>query len=148
MADPMTRLTNATMDLKKYTNVFNYWTFILIIIYIALLIANILFFTVLLELWLNIVAGVTLFFLIIAYLAVFFIKDTQKQIMLTLLRSMIGAALPIALIVTVGGPFALWLQILGAVLFLIGLLFLILILRSLLAMNQITKEFMKGQKSD
>ena len=148
MDDPMTRLTNASMDLKKYTNIFNYWTFIVIVIYIALLIANVIYFTMLLELWLNIVAGVTLFFLIIAYLAVFFIKDTQKQILLTLLRSMLGTAFPIALIFTVSGPFALWLQILGVLLFLIGLLLLILILRPVLAMNQITKEFMKAQKSD
>lgn len=148
MADPMTRLTNASMDLKKYTNVFNYWTFILIVIYIALLIANVIYFTMLLEPWLNIVAGVTLFFLIIAYLAVFFIKDTQMQILLTLLRSILGTAFPLALIFTVSGPFALWFQILGVVLFLIGLLLLILIFRPVLAMNKITKEFMKSQKSD
>ena len=111
MSDPMTRLTQATMDLKKYTNVFNYWTFLVIIIYGVLLVGGALFPAIFQEPFLAIVAGITLFFIIIAYVAVFFIKDTQMAIMLTLIRSIIGALLPLAFVFATFGPFSLYLKV-------------------------------------
>ena len=148
MSDPMTRLTKATMDLKKFTSAFNYWTFLLIVIYFVLLIGGVFFPIMFLEPFLAIVAGLTLFFIIIAYIAVFFVKDTQKSIMLTLVRSIIGGILPLALVFATFGPFSLYLKILGIVLFLVGLIFFYFLLRPLLTMNAITKELMKPQKTE
>ena len=146
MSDPMSRITKATMDLKKFTTAFNYWTFLVIIIYFVLFIGGVLFPVIFLEPFLAIVTGVTLFFIIIAFLAVFFVKDTQKAIMLTLIRTIIGAVLPVAMVFATYGPLSLYLKILGGVLFLVGLIFLYLVLRSLLTMNAATKELLKGQK--
>ena len=148
MSDPMTRLTQATMDLKKYTNVFNYWTFLVIILYGVLLVGGALFPAIFQEPFLAIVAGITLFFIIIAYDAVFFIKDTQMAIMLTLVRSIIGALLPLALVFATFGPFSLYLKVLGIVLILVGLILFYLLLRPLLTMNAVTKELMKPQKAE
>ncbi len=148
MSDPMARLTKATMDLKKYTSVFNYWTFLVIIIYGVLLIGGALFPAIFQEPFLAIVAGITLFFIIIAFVAVFFVKDTQMSIMLTLIRSIIGALLPLALVFATFGPFSLYLKILGIVLVLVGLILFYLLLRPLLTMNAVTKELLKPQKSE
>lgn len=148
MSDPMTRLTQATMDLKKFTSAFNYWTFLVIVIYGVLVVGAALFPAIFQEPFLAIVAGITLFFIIIAFLAVFFVKDTQKAIMLTLIRSLIGAILPLALIFATFGPFSLYLLVLGIALFLVGLIFFYFLLRPLLTMNAITKEMMKGSKTD
>ena len=148
MSDPMTRLTQATMDLKKFTSAFNYWTFLVIVIYAVLMLSGAFFPTIFQEPFLTIVAGVTLFFIIIAYVAVFFVKDTQKAIMLTLIRSIIGAIIPLALIFATIGPLSLYLKILGIALFLVGLIFFYFLLRPLLTMNAITKELMKPQKAD
>ncbi len=148
MSDPMTRLTKVTMDLKKFTSAFNYWTFLVIVIYFVLLIGGAFFPAMFQEPFLTIVAGLTLFFIIIAYIAVFIVKDTQKSIMLTLIRSIIGAILPLALVFATFGPFSLYLKILGIVLFLVGLIFFYFLLRPLLTMNAITKELLKPQKSE
>jgi carbon starvation protein CstA len=147
MSDAMTRLTKASMDLKKFTNAFNYWTFLVIIIYLVLLFGGIFFPTPFQEPFLAIISGITLFFIIIAYLAVFFVKDTQKAIILTLIRAIISAVLPFALVFGTLGPLSLYLKTLGIVLFLIGLIFFYFLLRPLLTMNAVTKELMKGQKS-
>ncbi len=147
MSDPITRLTKATMDLKKFTSIFNYWSFIEIIIYLSILSANIVFFSVFQEAFLTIIAALTLFFIVLAFLAVFFVKDTQKQIMLTIIRAFIGGILPLAVIFGTFGPLALWLKILGGVLTILGLLILYLLLRPVLKMNAITKELIKAQKS-
>jgi hypothetical protein len=148
MSDPMARLTKATMDLKKYTSVFNYWAFLVIIIYGVLLVGGALFPAIFQEPFLAIVAGITLFFIIIAFVAVFFIKDTQMSIMLTLIRSIISALLPLALVFATFGPFSLYLKILGIVLVLVGLILFYLLLRPLLTMNAVTKELLKPQKSE
>jgi hypothetical protein len=148
LSDPMTRITKATMDLKKFTSVFNYWTFLVIVIYIVLLLGSILFPTTFGEPFLAIVAGITLFFLIIAFLAVLFIKDTQKAILFTIIRALIGALLPIALIALSIGPLNLYIKLLGVALVLVGLIILYFLLRPLLTMNSATKELMKGQKSE
>ena len=148
MSDPMTRLTEATMDLKKFTSVFNYWTFLVIIIYGVLLVGGALFPAIFLEPFLAIVAGITLFFIIIAYIAVFFIKDTQMAIVLSLVRAIISALLPLVLVFATFGPFSLYLKILGIVLVIIGLILFYLLLRPLLTMNAITKELMKPQKAE
>jgi hypothetical protein len=136
------------MDLKKFTSAFNYWTFLVIVIYGVLVVGAGLFTAIFQEPFLAIVAGITLFFIIIAFLAVLFVKDTQKAIMLTLIRSLIGAILPLALIFATFGPFSLYLLVLGIALFLVGLLFFYFLLRPLLTMNAITKEMMKGSKTD
>ena len=143
MSDPMARLTKASMDLKKFTSIFNYWTVIAIIIYGVLLVGGALFPAIFQEPFLAIVAGITLFFIIIGFVAVFFIKDTQKAIMLSLIRSIIGALLPLALVFATFGPFSLYLKILGIVLVLVGLILFYLLLRPLLTMNAVTKELMK-----
>ncbi len=148
MSDPMTRLTQATMDLKKFTSAFNYWTFLVIVIYGVLLVGAGLFPAIFQEPFLAIVAGITLFFIIIAFLAVLFVKDTQKAIMLTLIRSLIGAILPLAIIFATLGPFSLYLKVLGIALLLVGLIFFYFLLRPLLTMNAITKELMKGSKTE
>ena len=148
MSDLMTRLTQATMDLKKFTSAFNYWTFLVIVIYFVLLIGGAFFPAMFQEPFLALVAGLTLFFIIIGYVAVFFVKDTQKAIMLTLIRSIIGALLPLALVFASFGPISLYLKILGIVLFVVGLIFFYFLLRPLLTMNAITKELMKPQKSE
>jgi hypothetical protein len=136
------------MDLKKYTSVFNYLTVLVIIIYGVLLVGGALFPAIFQEPFLAIVAGLTLFFIIIAFVAVFFIKDTQMSIMLTLIRSIIGALLPLALVFATLGPFSLYLKILGIVLVLVGLILFYLLLRPLLTMNAVTKELLKPQKSE
>ncbi len=143
----MTRLTQASMDLKKFTSAFNYWTFLVIVFFGVFLFGAGLFPTVFQEPFLAIIAGLTLFFIIVAFLAVFFVKDTQKAIMLTLIRAVIGAVLPLALIFAAIGPFGLYLKLLGAALFIIGLIFVYFLLRPLLTMNAITKELMKGSNA-
>ncbi len=148
MSDPIARLTKATIDLKKFTSAFNYWTFIVIVIYFILLIGGAFFPTTFQELYLTIVAGITLFFIIIGYFAVFFVKDTQKAILLTIIRAIISALLPLAIVFTTFGPFALYLKILGIVLFLVGLIFFYFLFRPLLTMNAIKKELMKPPKSE
>ncbi|MFX1576107.1 MAG: hypothetical protein ACFFCF_02935 [Promethearchaeota archaeon] len=150
MSDPMTRLTQATMDLKKYTSVFNYWAFLVIVIYVVLLVGGIFFPGVFVDPFLAIIAGITLFFVVLAFVAVFFVKDTQKGIILTLLRAIIGALLPLALILLSYplGPLVLYLRILGIILFLIGLILLYLLFRPILTMNAITKELMKPSKAE
>lgn len=146
----MTRLTQATMDLKKYTSVFNYWAFLVIVIYVVLLVGGIFFPGVFVDPFLAIIAGITLFFVVLAFVAVFFVKDTQKGIILTLLRAIIGALLPLALILLSYplGPLVLYLRILGIILFLIGLILLYLLFRPILTMNAITKELMKPSKAE
>jgi len=148
MSDPMTRLTKASMDLKKFTSAFNYWTFLVIIIYFVLLLSGAFFPTIFQEPFLTIVAGISLFFIIIAYAAIFFVKDTQKAIMLSLIRAVIGAILPLALVFATIGPLLLYLKILGIALFLIGLIFFYFLLRPLLTMNAVTKELLKPKKTE
>lgn len=146
MADPMTRLTKATMDLKKFTNIFNYWTFLLLIVLFSILIASILFSLVFQEPWLSLATGLSLFFIIIAFVMVLFVKDTQKQIMLTVIRAILGALLPLTLLLTLG-PLSLWLKILSIALFLIGLVIFYLIFKPINTMTKITKELVKSMKS-
>ncbi len=146
LSDPMTRITKATMDLKKFTSVFNYWTFLIIVIYAVLLFGSFLLPFVFVEPFVAIVATVTLFFIIIAFLAVLFVKDTQKAILLTIIRAFIGAVLPIALIVLSVGPLSVYIKLLGVALLLVGLIILYFLLRPLLTMNAATKELLKGQK--
>lgn len=135
------------MDLKKFTSVFNYWTFLAIVIYAVLLIGSFLLPFVFAEPFIAIIAGVTLFFLIIAFLAVLLVKDTQKAILLTIIRAIIGAVLPIALIALSIGPLALYIKLLGVALLLVGLIILYLLLRPVVTMNAATKELLKGQKT-
>jgi hypothetical protein len=148
LSDAMTRITKATMDLKKFTSVFNYWTFLVIVIYLVLLAGSAFFPLVFGEPYLAIVSGITLFFIIIAFLAVFFVKDTQKAILLTIIRAIIGAVLPITLIVLSLGPLNLYIKLLGVALVLVGLIILYFLLTPLLTMNAATKELMRGQKTE
>lgn len=147
MSDPMTRLTQTTLDLKKFTSIFNYWTILEIVILLCLAFANIIFPLVFLEPWLTLVTGIIAFFLVLTFLVYLFIKDTQLRILLTLIRAILGAFLPLALLFTTNGPLALWLWILTAILVLVGLLLLYFVLKPVLTMRQLTKEILKAAVS-
>lgn len=147
MSDPMTRLTQTTLDLKKFTSIFNYWAILEIVILLCLAFANIIFPLVFLEPWLTLVTGIIAFFLVLTFLVYLFIKDTQLRILLTLIRAILGAFLPLALLFTTNGPLALWLWILTAILVLVGLLLLYFVLKPVLTMRQLTKEILKAAVS-
>ena len=147
MSDPMTRLTKATMDLKKFTNLMNYWTILIIVLLLIVVFTNLLFPLVLVEtIWLTIGGSVFLVLLILLWVAVIIIKDTQLRILFNLIRAIVVALAPLILLATFG-PFSLWLKIAGVILFLVGLLILYLNIKPVLTMNAITKELVRGSKS-
>ncbi|MFX1300962.1 MAG: hypothetical protein ACFFDE_08455 [Promethearchaeota archaeon] len=147
MSDPMTRLTKATMDLKKFTNLMNYWTILIIVMLLLVVFANLLFPLLLVEtIWLTIGGSVFLVLLILLWVAVIIIKDTQLRILFNLIRAFVVLLAPLILQITFG-PYSLMFKIVGLILFLFGLIILYLNLKPVLTMNAITKELVKGSKS-
>jgi hypothetical protein len=147
MSDPMTRLTKATMDLKKFTNLMNYWTILIIVILLLVIFTNLLFPLLLVEtIWLTIGGFVFFVLLILLWVAVIMIKDTQLRILFNLIRAIVVTLAPLILQATFG-PYSLLLKVAGLILFLVGLIILYLNLKPVLTMNAITKELVKGSKS-
>lgn len=147
MSDLMERLTKATMDLKKFTDLMNYWTILIIVFLLIVVFANLLVPFVLVEtIWLTIAGSVFLVLLILLWVAVILIKDTQLRILFNLIRAIVVAIAPLILLATFG-PYNLWFKIAGIILFLVGLIILYLNLKPVLTMNAITKELVRGSKS-
>ncbi|MHA2429286.1 MAG: hypothetical protein ACXADB_14785 [Candidatus Hermodarchaeia archaeon] len=147
MSDPMTRLTKATMDMKKFTDIMNYWTVLIIVIQLLVVFTNALFPLLLVEtIWLTIGGSVFLVLLILLWVAVILIKDTQLRILFNLIRAIVVALAPLILLATFG-PYNLWFKIAAIILFLCGLIILYFNLKPVLTMNAITKELVKGSKS-
>lgn len=147
MSDPMTRLTKATMDLKKFTSILNYWTFFIIFILLLVVFTSILLPLLLVEtIWLTIGGSVFLVLLIILWLAVVLIKDTQLRILINLIRAIVVAIAPLILLATFG-PYNLYFKATAIILFLCGLIILYFNLKPVLTMNAITKELVRGSKS-
>jgi hypothetical protein len=143
----MERLTKATMDLKKYTNLMNYWTFLIIVILLIMVSTNLLFPMLLVEtIWFTIGGSVFLVLLILLWVAVIIIKDTQLRILFNLIRAFVVMLTPLILQVTFG-PYSLMFKIASLILFLVGLIILYLNIKPVLTMNAITKELVKGSKS-
>ena len=147
MSDLMERLTKATMDLKKFTNLMNYWSILIIVILLIVVFTNLLFPFVLVEtIWLTIGGSVFLVLLILLWVAVILIKDTQLRILFNLIRAFVVMLAPLILEVTFG-PYSLLFKIVGLILFLVGIIILYLNIKPVLTMNAITKELVKGSKS-
>ncbi|MFW9983891.1 MAG: hypothetical protein ACFFCB_04090 [Candidatus Odinarchaeota archaeon] len=147
MSDLMERLTKATMDLKKFTNLMNYWTILIIVILLLVVFANLLLPLVLVEtIWLTIGGSVFLVLLILLWVAVIIIKDTQLRILFNLIRAFVVMLAPLILQVTFG-PYSLLLKVAGLILFLVGIIILYLNIKPVLTMNAITKELVRGSKS-
>lgn len=147
MSDLMERLTKATMDMKKFTDIMNYWTILIIVIQLLVVFTNVLFPLLLVEtIWLTIGGSVFLVLLILLWVAVILIKDTQLRILFNLIRAIVVALAPLILLATFG-PYNLWFKIAAIILFLCGLIILYFNLKPVLTMNAITKEIVKGSKS-
>jgi len=147
MSDLIERLTKATMDLKKFTNLMNYWSILIIVILLIVVFTNLLFPFVLVEtIWLTIGGSVFLVLLILLWVAVILIKDTQLRILFNLIRAFVVMLAPLILEVTFG-PYSLLFKIVGLILFLVGIIILYLNIKPVLTMNAITKELVKGSKS-
>lgn len=147
MSDLMERLTKATMDLKKYTNLMNYWSILIIVILVIVVFTNLLFPLILVEtIWLTIGGFVFLVLLILLWVAVILIKDTQLRILFNLIRAFVVMLAPLILQATFG-PFSLLLKIAGIILVIIGIIILYLNIKPVLTMNAITKELVRGSKS-
>jgi len=143
----MERLTKATMDMKKFTDIMNYWTILIIVIQLLVVFTNVLFPLLLVEtIWLTIGGSVFLVLLILLWVAVILIKDTQLRILFNLIRTIVVALAPLILLATFG-PYNLWFKIAAIILFLCGLIILYFNLKPVLTMNAITKEIVKGSKS-
>ena len=143
----MERLTKATMDLKKYTNLMNYWSILIIVILVIVVFTNLLFPLILVEtIWLTIGGFVFLVLLILLWVAVILIKDTQLRILFNLIRAFVVMLAPLILQATFG-PFSLLLKIAGIILVIIGIIILYLNIKPVLTMNAITKELVRGSKS-
>lgn len=145
MEDIMKKLTETTMNLSKWTKVLNYWTIIVIIL---LPLTYIIYAFVLgaFTPFLDTVILIYVLFITIPLLIVPFIKDTQKQILLTIIRSFIGFIFPLPIIFISSGPLALYLMILGVILFLVSLIICIFILLQVLTLNKLTKQLLQSQK--
>ena len=147
MSDLMERLTKATMDMKKFTDIMNYWSILIIVIQLLVVFTNVLFPLLLVEtIWLTIGGSVFLVLLILLWVAVILIKDTQLRILFNLIRAIVVALAPLILLATFG-PYNLWFKIAAIFLFLCGLIILYFNLKPVLTMNAITKEIVKGSKS-
>lgn len=145
MEDIMKQLTETTMNLSKWTKILNYWTIIVIIILpLTYLIHTFVFFAY--EPFFCILALIYFLFLLIPLVVVPFIKDTQKQILLTIIRAFIGFIFPLPIIFLSSGPLALYLMILGGILFLVSLIICIFILLQVLTLNKLTKQLLQSQK--
>jgi hypothetical protein len=143
----MERLTKATMDLKKFTNLMNYWSILIIVFLLIVVFTNLLFPMLLVEtIWLTIGGSVFLVLLILLWVTVILIKDTQLRILINLIRAIVVALAPLILLATFG-PYNLWFKIAAIILFLCGLIILYLNIKPVLTMNAITKELVKGSKS-
>jgi len=135
------------MDLKKFTNLMNYWSILIIVILLIVVFTNLLFPFVLVEtIWLTIGGSVFLVLLILLWVAVILIKDTQLRILFNLIRAFVVMLAPLILEVTFG-PYSLLFKIVGLILFLVGIIILYLNIKPVLTMNAITKELVKGSKS-
>ena len=146
MEDVMKKLTKATESLSSWTKILNYWTIIAIIILIGLIAGHFfdpLFFPQLVTL---IGSSVCLVFIVLPFLGVFLIKDTQLLILLSLIRSFLGFILPLAFMVVTLIYFPGSLIVLGvyALLFVIGLIIGLFIIMQVLALNKYTKELLKA----
>ena len=147
MSDLMERLTKATMDLKKFTNLMNYWTILVIVILLIVVVTNLLLPLVLVEtIWLTIGGSVFLVLLILLWVAVILIKDTQLRILFNLIRAFVVLLAPLILQVTFG-PYSLLLKVAGLIMFIVGIIILYLNIKPVLTMNAITKELVRGSKS-
>jgi hypothetical protein len=145
MEDVMKNLTKATESLSTWTKILTYWTIISMVILIGLIAGH--FFDPLLfpQLVTLIGSSIYLVFIVLLFLGVFLIKDTQLLILLSLVRSFLGFTLPLAFMVVTLIYFPGSLIVLGvyAALFVIGLIISLFILMQVLALNRYTKQLLK-----
>jgi len=146
MEDVMKNLTKATQRLSTWTKILNYWTIISIIILIGFLAGHFLDPVLFPQLVTLIGSSICLVFIVIPFLGVFLIKDTQLQILLSLIRGFLGFILPLAFVVVTLIYFPGNLMVLGlyTVLFVISLVICLFILMQVLALNKFTRELLKA----
>ena len=132
------------MNLSKWTKILNYWTIIVVILLIPLIVLS--FNPLYSDPLFAIAALVYLLILLFPLIIARFIKDTQIQILVTLVRGFIGFLPPIALIFLTFGPLSLYWIIISAIFLLVGLIICALILLQVLALNRLTKQLLQAQK--
>ena len=146
MEDAMKNLTKATETLRTWTRILNFWTIVTIIILIGLIVGHFLDPLLFPQLVTLIGSSIYLVFVVIPFLGVFLIKDTQLQLLLSLIRGFLGFILPLAFMVVTLVYFPTSLIVLGLflVLFVVGLIICLFILMQILALNKFTKQLLKA----
>jgi hypothetical protein len=132
MQDTMNALMKAMNSLKKATTVLNAWTILVIIILAGLIGVNVFLPSMLNEPFLTILGGVYLAFLLILLIINKLVKDTQKQIMIGLVRAMLGLILALPLFFLCFTLLMKVLSILFAIVFLVILVLLAMPISKLL----------------
>jgi len=135
----MNALMKAMNSLKKATTLLDGWTIVVIIILAGLIGANVLVFALLPEPLFAILGGVYLAFLLIFFIANRLVKDNQKQIMIGLIRALLGFILAIPLIIL---SFTLLVRVpatVFAVVFLIIFILLLMPISKLLKLQKLLK---------
>jgi len=144
MEDIMKKLTKTTETLRTWTKILNYWTIIVIIILIGLIIGHFVNSILFPQLVTLVGSSIYLVFIVIPLLGMLRIKDTQLQILLSLIRGLLGFILPLAFMVLTFFYFPSNLIVLGlfAVLFVFGLIICLFLFMQVLALNKLTKQLL------
>jgi hypothetical protein len=144
MEDVMKNLTKTTETLRTWTKILNYWTIVTIVILVGLVVGHFLDSLLFPQLVTLIGSSISLVFIVIPFLGVFLIKDTQLQILLSLIRGLLGFILPLALMALTLFYFPTNLMVLAlfVVLFVVGLIISVFLFIQVLALNKFTKQLL------
>jgi hypothetical protein len=137
MQDTMNALMKSMNRLKQTTTILNVWTILVIIILAGLIGVNVLAYALLPEPFLAILGGVYLAFLLVLFIANWLIKDTQKQIMISLIRAILGFILAIPLVIL---GFTLLVKILAVIFAVVFLIIFLLLLLPILELAKLQKQ--------